>query len=165
MEALIERWYRHGKSVNEWYKKLLADPTMTKDEKAIKWFATYKSIDLMPYHYFHDCGKPFVYTVDENGKEHYPNHSQASHDKYVEMFGDTLYADLILHDMDFHKARGDEIIEVWNLPYSDHLYATAWAEIFANAEIFGGIESDSFKIKRRRLLTALKKLDTLAELA
>jgi len=159
MEALIERWYRHGKSVNDWYKKLLADPGLTKDEKAIEWFKDYQPIDLMPYHYFHDCGKPFCYTVDENGKEHYPNHSQVSFEKYIEMFGETDYANMILHDMDFHTKRGDEIKEIWKLPYADHLYATAWAELFANAAIFGGTESDSFKIKRKRLLKALKILN------
>jgi hypothetical protein len=44
------------------------------------------------------------------------------------------------------------------LPYAKHLYATAWSELFANAELFGGFESDSFKIKRKKLIKALKLL-------
>lgn len=157
MEALIEKWYRHGKSVNDWYKKLLADPNLTNDALVTSWLRNYQPIDLMPYHYFHDCGKPFCHTVDAEGCEHYPNHSQVSFEKYLEMFGHTDYANMILHDMDFHTKRGDEINEIWKLPYAEHLYATAWAEIFANAQIFGGIESDSFKIKRKRLISALKR--------
>ncbi len=157
MEALIEKWYRHGKSVNEWYKKLLANPSMTNDESITAWIKTYQPIDLMPYHYFHDCGKPFCHTVDADGKEHYPNHAQVSYDMYIEMFGETAYAEMILHDMDFHTKRGDEINEIWKLPYADHLYITAWSELFANALMFGGTESDSFKIKRKRLIAAFKR--------
>jgi hypothetical protein len=157
MEALIERWYRHGREVHDWYKKLCADPTLTGDAKIIAWFEEYVPADLKQYHFFHDCGKPFCQTIDENGKEHYPNHSEMSAKKYIEMFGSGPVADMILHDMDFHTKRGDDLVNTWRLSFADHLYATAWAEIFANAELFGGRESDSFKIKRKRLIQALKK--------
>lgn len=158
MEALIERWFRHGREVNDWYKKLCADPGLTGDERIIEWFRSYQPADLKQYHFFHDCGKPFCRIVDESGKEHYPNHSQESARKFVEMFGHSQNADMILHDMDFHTKRGDDLTTVWKLSFADHLYATAWAEVFANAESFGGRESDSFKIKRKRLIQALKKI-------
>lgn len=159
MEALIAKWYAHGKSVHEWYLKLIDDPSIIGDAKTIEWFKNYKPRDLKPYHVFHDCGKPFCIEYGEDGKEHYPNHSEISYQTYIEMFGEAIpfreYAEMILHDMDFHTKRGTELVEVWNLPYADHLYASAWAEIFANAEIFGGVESESFKIKRKRLVKAL----------
>lgn len=157
MEALIKKWYEHGRAVHDSYKNLIADPTITGDERAIEWFRNYQPADLKQYHLFHDCGKPFCVEYDENGKEHYPNHSQVSAKKFIEMFGHCQCADMILHDMDFHTKRGDDLSDVWKLSFSDHLYATAWAEIFANAALFGGVESDSFKIKRKRLLKALNR--------
>lgn len=75
---------------------------------------------------------------------------------FKERYGDSIFADLILHDMDFHTLKGDELKETWKLPYADHLYATAWAALFSNAELFGGTESDSFKIKRKKLIKAFK---------
>lgn len=63
---------------------------------------------------------------------------------------------MIRNDMKFHTAKGDDLKETWQLPYVNHLYATAWAELFANAELFGGMESDSFKIKKKKLIKAFK---------
>lgn len=65
---------------------------------------------------------------------------------------------MIKHDMGFHILKGQELIDHCRLPYANDLYATAWAELFANAETFGGFDSDSFKIKRKKLIKALKYL-------
>lgn len=101
-------------------------------------------------------GKPYCIEYDSAGKPHYPNHCQVSYNKYIEKFGEDDFANMILHDMDFHLGKGDDIIDIWKLPYSSHLYATAWSELFANSGLFGGVESDSFKIKRKRLIKAFK---------
>jgi hypothetical protein len=61
-------------------------------------------------------------------------------------------------DMEFHTRRGDDVVELWKHPLSHMLYLTAWAELYANAEMFGGTSSDSFKIKRKRLIQAGKKM-------
>lgn len=111
--------------------------------------------DFPPEDFNHDISKPYVRVVDNDGKEHYPNHSYESYILYIERFGVDEYAFMILHDMDFHKLRGKELVSLWEKSYSDHIYATAWAEIYANAELFGGFESDSFKIKRKRLVKGL----------
>ena len=39
----------------------------------------------------------------------------------------------------------------------DHLYAPAWAALFSNAELFVGMESDSFEIKRKKLIKAFNQ--------
>lgn len=162
MDNLIEKWEQHGIDVNKWYNKLLDNPDVINNPEVISWFNSYVPIEgIENYHYHHDIGKPYCIVYDESGKPHYPNHSQVSYNKYIEKFGDDGFADMILHDMDFHLAKGDEIKSVWKLPYSDHLYATAWAELYSNAEIFGGLESDSFKIKRKRLIKALKCVDKI----
>lgn len=59
--------------------------------------------------------------------------------------------------MDFHSLRGDDIIELWKQPYAATLYFTAWAEIIANSQMFGGFDSTSFKIKKKALIQAGKK--------
>lgn len=157
-EDLIQKWYAHGMSVSEKYNQLIKDPQIIGDEKIIEWFRQYQPLEgIAAYHVHHDIGKPYCIEYDEQGKAHYPNHAEVSYRIYCERFGHSIYADLIRHDMTFHTARGDDLIEAWKLPFADHLYATAWAELFANAELFGGTDSDSFKIKRKRLIQAFKK--------
>lgn len=103
-------------------------------------------------------GKPYVIEYDEVGKAHYPGHSNKSYEMYVEEYGLDIYALLIKNDMLFHSGSNDDIINYCRNPIAVHSYATAWAEIMANAELFGGTESVSFKIKKKKLLKALKFL-------
>lgn len=158
MEALIKKWYDHGLAVHEWYNVLCDNPSIIEIPEVEEWFRYYQKIDLFKYHYNHDISKPYVIEYDEKGNPHYPNHSYHSHLLYIQRYGHDEYADMILHDMDFHKKRGNELDNVWKLPYSSHLYATAWAEIYANSELFGGLDSTSFKIKRKQLVKALKRI-------
>lgn len=116
--------------------------------------------ELQKYHLYHDCGKPICLTIDENGKRHYLNHAGVSAEQYAIIFPDDVHtADLIANDMAFHttKCSTDTIYD-----HSDALtlYFTAWAETYANAEMFGGTVSDSFKIKRSHLIQAGKRLLT-----
>lgn len=157
MEELIRKWYLHGVEVNYWYNKLCKDPSIIGIDKVEEFFRNYTPKDLSQYHINHDISKPYIQEVDEQGRVHYPNHSSRSSEMYIDRFGHDVYADMIKHDMDFHRVKGDGIREVWDLPFSDDLYATAWAEIHANAELFGGFDSDSFKIKRKKLVRALSK--------
>lgn len=157
MEALIKHWHNHGLSVAASYDRLLANPSITNNADVERFIQGYTHLPgIEQYHIHHDISKPFIRVVDAEGKAHYPNHWVSSSKLYSEKFGYSIISDLILHDMDFHTKKGDELIETWELPYATHLYVTAWAEIFANAELFGGIESDSFKIKRKKLIKALK---------
>lgn len=110
------------------------------------------------YHINHDMSKPYIVEYDECNKPHYPNHSYRSYELYCERFGYDEYAELIKYDMGFHTYKGEELESLVRLPFSHHLYASAWAELFANAELFGGCESDSFKIKRKKLIKAFKML-------
>jgi hypothetical protein len=127
------------------------------DEKIVEWFQAYKPLPgIAAYHINHDISKPYIIEYDDQGRAHYPNHWVSSSKMFRDLYGDSIFADLILHDMDFHTAKGEELTKTWALPYADHLYATAWAAIFSNAELFGGTESDSFKIKRKKLIKAFR---------
>lgn len=157
MEALIKKWYIHGVEVNYWYNVLCKNPEQIGIDNVIEFFHNYQQKDLSQYHIYHDISKPYIVEYDAEGKPHYPNHSQKSSEMYVDRFGESEYALMIKHDMDFHKLKGDCLTETWKLPFADDLYATAWAEIYANAGMFGGLDSTSFKIKRKKLIKALKK--------
>lgn len=106
------------------------------------------------YQVWHDCGKPLC---AQNG--HFPNHAQLSAKQWLHLFPeDTLVAELMANDMLFHLAKSDTANQAWQHPYAYTLYLTAWAEVYANASMFGGMDSDSFKIKRKRLIQTGKKM-------
>lgn len=109
------------------------------------------------YHEFHDCGKPACLIIDAEGKRHYPNHAEWSKQQYVEIFvSNGTVPELIGMDMDFHTKSGEDLIDLWKSPLAPTLYFTAWAEIIANSSMFGGQDSTSFKIKKKRLIKAAK---------
>lgn len=115
---------------------------------------------LKPYHVYHDCGKSLCLEIGEDGKRRFPNHAYVSYQQFKHLFPeDDFTAQLILHDMDFHIVRGEDAVNLWKNPLAPILYFTAWAEINANASMFGGVDSESYKIKRNRLIQAGKKYD------
>jgi len=112
---------------------------------------------IKEYNIFHDCGKPYCLTVDDDGKRHFPNHAEVSKQTYKSLpvgnvVNATIVADLIGWDMVLHTATAEEI-QAMNLTKSDlyTLLITALAEIHSNANMFGGIESVSFKSKWKKL--------------
>lgn len=156
----------HGQLVHAKYRALM-DQLASNSHPCPHLAAIYAKFELPPahtlerYHVYHDCGKHLVATVNEDGRRQFPNHAQASAQQYALLFPeDTRTAHLILHDMDFHTLRGDDLLALCQDPLAPILYFTAWAEVYANAEMFGGQQSDSFKIKAKRLIQAGKKLLT-----
>jgi len=103
------------------------------------------------YIIYHDCGKHLCETVDEGGK-HYPDHANVSADYWAEHSDDKLVEKLIRNDMFFHICKANDLKET-TLTKRElaTLLVTALAEIHANAEMFGGIESQSFKIKYKQI--------------
>ncbi len=108
--------------------------------------------DLMEtYQIWHDCGKPSCLVVDDEGKRRFPNHAQVSKDIWLSLGGDERVGDLIGMDMDAHLLRDEGVPDFAKRPQAVALLLTALAEIHANATMFGGIESTSFKIKAKAL--------------
>lgn len=154
----------HGNMVHEYYADLVGEQKYEWDfgkvgvliQELLKKAPSAEELKL--YHVYHDCGKPRCRIVDEQGKQHFPNHAQVSYDVWLEAGGDTETAWYILHDMDFHILKGDDVKDLINDPRAVGLLLTAWAEVHANAQMFGGIESASFKIKRKHLEKQTKLL-------
>jgi hypothetical protein len=155
---------QHGEMVHDWYNDLMTDQKYEWDfgkvdteVQALKQLA--RSPEQMRcYQIYHDCGKPFCRTVDENGKQHFPNHAQVSHDVWLSAGGSKDVAWMILHDMDFHMLKGDALKPMLQDPRAPSMLLTAWAELHANAQMFGGTQSTSFKIKRKFLEKNTKDL-------
>lgn len=100
---------------------------------------------------YHDCGKPFCLQVDEEGKRHFPNHAEISKQTWLSCNGDLPTANLIGMDMELHLMRPGQEEQFSHRPEACTLIIAALCEIHSNAEMFGGIDSTSFKIKWKHL--------------
>jgi hypothetical protein len=155
---------QHGQQVHEEYI-LLTERLQAGTEHEILQ-RIYNQVKLPPidvlknYHLFHDDGKPFCLEIGEDGKRRFPNHAEKSAEIYLQVFPeDKFTAMLIKSDMLFHNSKMCDIIDLWNNPIAPILYFTAWAEINANAKMFGGKDSTSYKIKAKHLIQAGKKFE------
>jgi len=104
-----------------------------------------KTIKL--YTVFHDCGKWKCLEIDADGKRHFPNHAEVSYKVFNQVFNNSVAAELILHDMDIHLLKSDGVNQFCQNPYALTLLLTGLAELHSNAQMFGGLDSTSFKIK------------------
>lgn len=103
------------------------------------------------YQRYHDCGKPYCLVLDADGRSHFPDHAAVSERVWRECGGDPEVGQLIGLDMAIHLASAEEMAELAKLPQAPSLFLTALAEVHANAKMFGGFESTSFKAKAKHL--------------
>ena len=155
----------HGWSVHRWFLDLHAYlqegvalserwriPSWLKDDTRTFLASRLLPLDVLrTYHIYHDCGKPLCRVVDGEGKQHFLGHAQVSYERWLNAGGDAQVADLILHDMDIHQLKADGIAAFASSPNAVSLLCTGLAEVHSNAQMFGGIESDSFKMKFKHL--------------
>lgn len=102
------------------------------------------------YQVYHDCGKPYARIEDEEGV-HFPDHARASERVWLQAGGNPLAARLMAMDMDAHLLRADGLAEFAARDEAPTLLLTALAEVHSNAIMFGGLTSDSFKMKAKHL--------------
>lgn len=167
--------YQHGISVRDYLRDLiryLRGEEYKFQWKFPQWLKLY-SVDLLAclpddktlenYTVFHDCGKPFCHEVDEQGRTHFPNHSQVSADIWSTVGGTREEVELMRRDMEIHQLKAANIQDfVVEKNLAAALLLTGLSEVHSNAIMFGGIDSISFKIKwnqiDRRGLTICKLL-------
>jgi hypothetical protein len=157
----------HGQMVHEYFidlHGLLANrPTKFQwdipEETQNQLASMFKDVLLIPqvkdYHLFHDNAKFESKYIDEDGKQHFPDHALNSYNRWLSCGGDGITAYLILNDMYYHITKPNCVTLI---TYGATLLWTAWAEVHANAEMFGGVESTSFKIKKKHLIKVTKKV-------
>ena len=155
--------YQHGVSVKEHLLQLidfLDTGHISGDWRLPEWITEYRTQlrskllsrkIIEEYATFHDCGKPYCLTLDENGKRHFPDHAEKSYQTWLSIGGDLQIAKLIRMDMMIHTIKAVEIDDFIQHPEAITLLLAGLAEVHSNAKMFGGIESDSFKIKWKHI--------------
>jgi len=159
----------HGKLVHEYFKDLynyLKDSDSEHEHdlelewRLPKWIEDNKEFlldnlldynTLKMYQIYHDCGKPYCLTIDSEGKRHFPDHANASADTWEKFSDNKQISYLIKHDMDIHLLKADGVPEFSNRKEAISLLLTGLSELHANASMFGGIGSTSFKIKWKNI--------------
>lgn len=150
----------HGQMVWEYTKRIIAGdwdgmriPNWFQ-ENFVKIISKLHDINTIKrYNVYHDCGKPYCIEYDAQGRKHFPDHATHSKTTWLDIFPeDTLVANLMGWDMCLHTETAKEIMDhQWNVETAMTLLVTSLGEIHANADMFGGINSTSFKIKWKKL--------------
>ncbi len=153
---------RHGELVRLHYRQLIA---FLRNGKALpevwrlpEWVSDPRLLQrLLPdsvvetYALYHDCGKPSVRTVDADGRQHFPGHAAASERIWLEIGGDAQIGRLMGMDMDIHTIKDIDVPEFASRPEAATLLLVGLSEIHANASMFGGVDSVSFKMKWKQI--------------
>lgn len=108
------------------------------------------------YTRYHDVGKPYCRTVDDNGSIHFPEHEKVSKDIYYNLTSDITTSNLIGWDMVLHKENASQIDSRcrhdWSIADAVTLMVVSLAEVHSNAIAFDKtIETISFKIKWKQI--------------
>lgn len=95
---------------------------------------------------------------------HFPEHEIVSAKVWKELFpNENLVHDLILNDLKIHKLKANEVEGFCKDPImAVNLLISGLAAIYSNQELFGGINSDSFKIKFKNITQRGKKILEIA---
>jgi hypothetical protein len=152
----------HGEQVSDYfldlYEHVISGKSLKHEWRLPKWiFDSALWSRLMPldiiteYHWFHDCGKPFCRVTDAEGKAHFPDHAAVSADIWLRLGLNEKVAKLMRHDMDIHLLKANGLDDFVSMPEAATLLLTGLSEIHANASMFGGTESVSFKMKYKHI--------------
>jgi hypothetical protein len=169
---------QHGESVYKYFQKVMESiingSSLYNDVIIPEHYFTHKDFiinnlyteeQLKEYIIYHDLGKPYCKIIDDSGKQHFPNHAEKSYEIYKQIFNDDEVAELIKDDMDIHLLKDDGISEFIKKPTKQiitHL-VVGLSELLSNAQMFGGLESDGFKIKYKNLFKRSKKILSLID--
>lgn len=175
IERMKETWqvpnvqtvYEHCESVRdkslELYDHIVSGKSLTSEWVLPSWIEEYrkvltKELRITPrpvverYTQYHDCGKPLVAEF-KNGKMHFSGHEYYSAYVYNSFLGkDRQVLRLIKNDMLIHKSKACDVGKLLALRERATLLIVSLAEVHANAELFGGVKSDSFKIKYKKIV-------------
>lgn len=153
---------QHGQMVSDYAQDLLNHlrygSPLKYEWRLPEWIYDKRLISNLPddevikdYHLFHDVGKPLCRNVDREGKQHFPDHAMVSKEVWLQAGGSDEVADLISMDMDIHLLKSEGVEEFASRKQANILLLTGLAEVHANASMFGGISSTSFKIKYKHI--------------
>jgi hypothetical protein len=175
--------YEHGASVwrytHELLQHLRTGTPLGAHWSLPSWVSAYASPLLVAlpsdetlegYATFHDCGKPRCRVAPlDGGPSSFPDHANVSANTWRALGGSEEIAALMALDMEIHTIKGDQVPAFAALAQAPALLLVGLAEVHSNAAMFGGVTSQSFKIKlaqlERRGKAACKLLFPLARAA
>jgi len=155
--------YQHGLSVRDHIFQLinyLETLIIPEGWRLPDWLTKYRTQILQSlcplniieeYTIYHDCGKPYCLTIDEQGKRHFPNHADVSARTWADAGGCMSVQKLISMDMVIHTMKAADVDEFVKHPEAITLLLSGLAEVHSNSKMFGGIESNSFKMKWKQI--------------
>lgn len=154
----------HGDAVLAKYKTLMAaavEGNFPAGWRQPKWWTPYLARHLAlgqpgenvmaNYLRYHDCGKPLCRIEDEEGRAHFPEHAAHSAETWAGIGGHPDEVWLMANDMLLHCGTAQECEALVGHRLAPALMFAALAELHANAEMFGGPETTSFKAKAKHL--------------
>lgn len=100
---------------------------------------------------YHDCGKPQCRVVDDEGRAHFPEHARHSAALWQSLGGHPDEVWLMANDMLLHTGSAEDCEPLKGHRLAPALLFAALAELHANAPMFGGVETVSFKAKAKHL--------------
>jgi hypothetical protein len=152
----------HGEMVHEYYLDLrnhiLNQQPLRFEWRLPEWIASpalwgkrLSESVLEEYAKHHDCSKMLCREVDQEGRVHFPNHAALAEQTWLKVGGDPQAARLMGMDMDIHLLKAEGLAEFCGRPEAASLLITGLCEVHANASMFGGINSTSFKMKWKHI--------------
>lgn len=154
--------YQHGKMVHDYFcdlrNHILKEAELKYSWRLPEWALNKTLWDqlidfdiIKEYQVYHDSGKPYCLVVDESGRQHFPDHANVSEQVWLRIGGNPVAARCMGLDMLVHTMKADQVPYLSQLPEARTLLLTALCEVHANASMFGGIESVSFKSKYKQI--------------
>lgn len=140
--------YQHGVSVKEHMFELidmLRNNKLLENWKLPEWLFAYREqilSQLLPdaiieeYTLYHDCGKPYCLTYDQDGKRHFPDHAAMSYHTWLSAGGNKTAAKLMNMDMIIHTIKNNELDQFILNPEAITLLLAGLAEIHSNSKMF-----------------------------
>ena len=152
----------HGWSVRNHVRDLIGERSKF-NWKLPEWLPEKFEFDnfiLDKYTIFHDCGKPNCRTEDESG-QHFYNHAEVSSVVWSTISDDLEIKNLIKRDMEIHTISAADLPDFCrDIDKAKLLCIVGLAELHSNASMFGGIESQSFKVKYKQWSRRAKQVFT-----
>jgi hypothetical protein len=156
--------WEHGVSVHEQflilYRELITGSGLKiiqeHKDQLIQGIQKHDPDEIKTYHIYHDCGKPYVIEFDEEGRRHFPKHAESSYCNFKRVSDNEKIGLWILHDMDMHLMTKEQVPAFKKIQGWEVLLLTGLAELNANAEMFGGKDSVSYKIKLKKYIQRCK---------
>lgn len=159
----MDCWHKYHRLVNQ-LEKNVGDPAwpvwLALHGRALLARQAPRAV-MRDYLVFHDCGKAATLEYDEQGRVHFPDHAAKSAAMWRAAGLSEDQAVLMELDMALHTLPVAAMPELASHPLAPSLLLATYAQLQSNAtSVFGGFDSDGYKIKLKAFNRRAKALLT-----